>query len=1039
MVKFLLFRPIAVLITTLSVIALGLLTFSQIPVSLLPEIAIPEITVQVSYPNTSARELHKAIVKPLKNQLLQVNHLADLQAESRDGLAVIKLSFDYGTSINLAYIETNEKIDALMSSLPRDMPRPKVIKASASDIPVFNINVSYKSANQLSVRTQTTAETTANFPLSSGEGAEGGAKNQVNFLSLSEFCENVLKRRLEQLDEVALVDLSGLSLPEMVIIPDQGKLLSLGMNEQTLSQILQRNNVELGNLTVKDGQYQYNIRFNSVLKSKEDIENVYFKIGENRVLQIKEVATVQLRPQKLRGFYTYNGKRAVVMSVIKQADAQLLQLRKTLQSLSKEFEKDYPQLEFHISQDQTELLDLSINNLISNLLVGGFCAFVVIFFFLGDFKAPILIGITIPVSLIVTFLFFYLFGISVNVVSLAGLVLGIGMVVDSAIIVIENIEQFRENGYDLDQACIAGTNEVMMPLFTSILTNSAVFLPLVFISGIAGALFLDQALSVSLALGISLLSSFTLIPVLYRLFYLSQKNYAPKPSSFFMRQVEKGYYWLMSFIFKQKLLSIGFFVSLIFLAVFLTFSIQKQGMPNISQTELEVKIDWNEAITVEENETRISKINGELSNFEEKLIYRSAFIGQQQFLLNRELQQNFNEALLSIKVEDNQTFNELQVKMQTLFKQNFPKANVSFSAAKNIFEQLFNTTQAPLVARFTNNHEAEVPTPARMQKIHENLNKKELYTEFPSLQSRLQIQILKEKLLLYEVEYERVFTTLKTLFSENNLGNLKAEQRYIPIVLGGEEQEINTLLQKATVQNSKGQNIYLTHLIQVSTQQDYKSFFSASEGDFIPFNFDIREEKIAESQTTIQKIAQEDGNLSLTFSGNYFRNLAFIKELTVVILVAIGLLFFILAAQFESLLQPFIVMTAVVFGLTGSMLLLFLAGNSLNVMSAIGMVVLIGIVDNDSILKIDTMNKSRETHSLMEAIKLAGKRRLKAQLMTSLTTILGLAPTLFSSGLGAELQIPLALSVIGGMLLGTLISVSFIPLMYWFMYRKSGM
>lgn len=1028
MVKFLLFRPIAVLITTLSVIALGLLTFSQIPVSLLPEIAIPEITVQVSYPNTSARELHKAIVKPLKNQLLQVNHLADLQAESRDGLAVIKLSFDYGTNINLAYIETNEKIDALMSSMPRDMPRPKVIKASASDIPVFNINVSYKS----SVKSGDLLESTLTT-------AGGRAKNGTDFLSLSEFCENVLKRRLEQLDEVALVDLSGLSLPEMVIIPDQGKLLSLGMNEQTLSQILQRNNVELGNLTVKDGQYQYNIRFNSVLRSKEDIENIYFKVGGNRILQIKEVATVQLRPQKLRGFYTYNGKRAVVMSVIKQADAQLLQLRKTLQSLSKEFEKDYPQLEFHVSQDQTELLDLSINNLISNLLVGGFCAFVVIFFFLGDFKAPVLIGITMPVSLIVTFLFFYLLGISVNVVSLAGLVLGVGMVVDSAIIVIENIEQFRENGSPLDEACIAGTNEVMMPLFTSILTNSAVFLPLVFISGVAGALFLDQALSVSLALGISLLSSFTLIPVLYRLFYLRQEKYLPKTSSFFMRQIERGYTWLMSFIFKQKAISIGFFVSLIFLAVFLTFSIKKQGMPDISRTELEVKIDWNEAITVEENEARISKINSELSYFGKKLLYTSAFIGQQQFLLNRELQQNFNETLLSMKVTDNQTFSDLQAKLQTFFEQHFPKANVSFSAAKNIFEQLFNTKQAPLVARFINNQEAEVPAPARMENVYQNLRKKGLNTEFPSLQSRLHIQILKEKLLLYEVEYEKVFTTLKTLFNENNLGNLKAEQRYIPIVLGREEQEINTLLQKATVQNSKGQNIYLTHLIQVSTQQDYKSFFSAGEGDFIPFSFDVKQEKITESQAIIQKVAQEDGNLSLTFSGSYFRNLAFIKELTVVILVAIGLLFFILAAQFESLLQPFIVMIAVVFGLTGSMLMLFLAGNSLNVMSAIGMVVLIGIVDNDSILKIDTMNKSRETHSLMEAIKLAGKRRLKAQLMTSLTTILGLTPTLFSSGLGAELQIPLALSVIGGMLLGTLISVSFIPLMYWFMYRKKGL
>jgi len=1027
MVRFLLYRPIAVLITAFSVVCLGLLAFTQIPVSLLPEIAIPQITVQVSYPNTAARELHKAIVKPLKNGLLQVNHLEDLTAESRDGLAVIRLSFDYGTNINLAYIETNEKIDALMGSLPRDMPRPKVIKASASDIPVFNINVSYKAVSV----------------------AERG---NTNFLELSEFCENVLRRRIEQLDEVALVDMSGLSMPEIVLIPDAAKLLSLGMSEQALGQILQRNNVELGNLTVKDGQYQYNIRFNAVLRSPQDIEQVYFKIGEsgvppsevppNRLLQIKDVATVQLRPQKLRGLYTHDGQRAVVMSVIKQADAQLLGLRKTLQDLRKEFEKDYPQLAFHITQDQTELLDLSINNLITNLITGGLCGFVIIFFFLGDFKAPILIGITIPISLIVTFLFFYLFGISINIVSLAGLVLGIGMVVDSAIIVIENIEQFREEGYALDEACIAGTNEVMMPLFTSILTNSIVFLPLVFISGIAGALFFDQAVSVSLALSISLLCSFTLIPVLYRIFYKKQEKqmgYSPKPTTWLMRQAEKVYHFIMYVVFQYKISSITFFLSLILLAIFLFFNIRKQGMPTISRTELEVKIDWNEAVTVEENQRRIAKLWADIPK--EKIVYTSAFIGQQQFLLNRDSQlggtpQNFNEALLSIKLADNSIYDSVQLLLKVAIPKAYPQAKITFSAAKNVFEQLFNTAQAPLEVQLINNQQAEVITPIQIEKIHQEMTKAGLLTETPPLQERLYVQILKEKLLFYEVEYERLFTLLKTLFSENNLGNLKAEQRYIPIMLGREEQQISTLLEKATITNAKGQTINLSHLIHISTQKDYKSFFSGSGGDFIPFSLNVPDQKIIQVQEKLQEIVHKEGNVSLSFSGSYFRNIGFIKELNIIVLVAIGLLFFILSAQFESLLQPFIVMIAVVFGLTGAMLLLFLAGNSLNVMSAIGMIVLIGIVDNDSILKIDTMNRNRETLSLMDSIKLAGKRRLKAQLMTSLTTILGLAPTLLSSGLGAELQIPLALSVIGGMLLGTLISISFIPLMYWFIYRK---
>ncbi|TAG48938.1 MAG: efflux RND transporter permease subunit, partial [Runella slithyformis] len=397
-----------------------------------------------------------------------------------------------------------------------------------------------------------------------------------------------------------------------------------------------------------------------------------------------------------------------------------------------------------------------------------------------------------------------------------GLVLGIGMVVDSAIIVIENIEQFRAEGKPLDEACIAGTNEVMMPLFTSILTNSAVFLPLVFISGIAGALFFDQAVAVSLALGISLLTSFTLIPVLYRLFYLSSSpmggnplGYVSKPNSLLMRQAEKVYHLIMYVVFEYKIAAITFFFSLIILSILLFFSIPKQGMPTISRTELEVKIDWNEAITVEENELRIAKLmagaSGQPVLLKEKILYISAFVGQQQFLLNRDLQQNFNEALLSLKVTDKQAFDDLKANFGNYFQENHLQATVSFSAAKNVFEQLFSTNQKMLEVHLINNQQAEVPPPAQIEKVYTEMLKQNLQTNPPALQNRLYVHILKEKLLLYDVDYERVFTTLKTIFNENNLGNLKAEQRYIPIILGGDEKQVGTLLRQTTVLNTKGQ------------------------------------------------------------------------------------------------------------------------------------------------------------------------------------------------------------------------------------------
>ncbi|PWK17074.1 multidrug efflux pump subunit AcrB [Arcicella aurantiaca] len=1014
MVRFLLHRPIAVLITTFALMALGLVTFNQIPVSLLPDIAIPEITVQVSYPNASARELQKTIIKPLRNQLQQVNHLSDLEAETQDGLAIIKLRFDFGTNINLAYIETNEKIDGIMGQLPREIERPKVIKAGAGDIPVFNLNVTQK-------------------------GQIDGLG-----LQLSEFCENVLRRRIEQMKEVSLVDMTGLSKPEVIIIPDRSKLQSLGITEQILTQTLQKNNIELGNLLVKDGQYQYNIRFASTLKTQADIENIYLKIGDiqkggERVLQLKDLAKISIQEQKLRGLYTFNGKRAVCLSIIKQSDTQLLKLRKELNAQIEHFKEDYPTLEFSISQDQTELLDLSISNLIGNILFGGLCTFVMIFFFMNDLKTPILIGIVIPVSLVVTFLCFYLFHISINIVSLAGLVLGIGEIIDSAIIVIENIEQYREEGHPLDEACIDGTQEVIMPLFTSILTNSAVFLPLIFISGIAGALFFDQAIAVSLSLGISLLCSYTLIPVLYRLFYLKEerlKGFVPKKITWLMRQSERIYDGLLNLVFRQKLLMLGFFILLIVIIIPVFKSLDKRGMPIISRTELEAKIDWNEAITIEENNRRVNQIIDQIAPNTDKNLTISAFVGQQQFLLNRELQQNFNESLLSIKVKSNKEFEQTKKEVEDLIKVKYPNAIASFGAAKNVFEALFNTSEAPLQARIVSNNKAEVPDIQMITQVYHQLNQQGFITSLPSQQSRVYIQVLTEKILYYDVDYERIVEVLKTIFNENNLGSLKAEQKYIPILLGSNSQHIDALIQNATVLSNKGQILPIKELISISNQKDYKSFFSGKNGDFIPFDFNLANQEIPKAQSEIQNTILKNANLSVSFTGGYFRNLGFVKELGIIILVAIALLYFILTAQFESLVQPLIVMLTIAFGLTGAMVLLFFAGNSINIMSAIGMIVLIGILDNDSILKIDTMNRSKDTMSLIDAIKLSGKRRLKSQLMTFLTTILGLFPILFSSGLGAELQKPLALSVIGGMCLGLFISLSFIPLIYWFMYSR---
>ncbi len=1019
MLRFLLYRPVAVLITTFALVVLGLVVFRQIPVSLLPDIAVPEITVQVSYPSATARELQQAVVQTLRNQLQQVSHVADLEATTQDGLALLKLRFDYGTDVHLAYIETNEKIDAALGSLPRDMERPRVLKANAGDIPVFNLNViqsDYKSDTQ-------------NVGISNPDEPQA---NQLDgdFVQTSEFCENVIRRRIEQLPEVALVDMTGLARLEMVLTPDRAKMQSLGLTEQRLAEILRQNNVDLGNITIKDGFYQYNIRFASALRTRQDVENIYFKTSaqpDARLLQLKDVAKVEQREQKQKGMYTFNGQRAVCLAIIKQSDAQLLQLRTKLNALVQDLRQDYPNLTFSVSQDQTELLEVSINNLLGNLLTGALLTFVMIFFFLNDRKIPLLIGLVIPISLIVTFLGFYLLGLSINIVSLAGLVLGMGEIIDSAIIIVENIEDYRERGHPLDEACAEGAGEVIGPLFTSVLTNSAVFLPLIFLSGIAGALFFDQAVSVSLALGVSLLCSYTLVPVLYRLIYRSQPHYQHRPPTWLARQAERGYNALFEGAFRFKktfLVGLGL---LLLSAIWFFSNIPKQGMPTVSQTELEVSIDWNEPISVEENTRRLSAL---LTQQTVKPVYVSGFVGQQQFLLNRDMQQNFNEARLSLKVANNQAFEQQKNQLQNMLQSQFPTATVQFGAAKNVFEQLFNTSAPPVQLRVSSQQSQLVLNTEQAQQVRELLLKNNVYTAPIAQQKQLKISILNERLMLYDVSAERLYETLKTIFSENNLGTLKAEQRYVPLVLGGASDRAATLLQNATVLNNKGQAVAISTLIETGFSTDYKMLHSDKEGNFLAFDLTQNSD-----YQLIERQLEQNGFL-VKITGAYFRNQRVIQELGWVLLVAVALLYFILAAQFESLAQPLIVMITIVFGLTGALGLLYAAGSSLNVMSAIGMVVLLGILDNDSILKIDTMNRSRATMGLVTAIKEAGRRRLKSQLMTFLTTILGVMPVLFSGGLGAELQQPLALAIIGGMTVGLFISLTLIPLLYYWQSPK---
>ena len=459
MIRFLLQRPIAVLMAFTACFIVGLVTYFTIPVSLLPDIAIPEITVQISGQNTSARELENTVVKPVRLQLMQVAGLRDIHSETRDGAGIIRLSFDFGTNTDLAFIEVNEKIDAAMNYLPREVERPRVVKASATDIPVFCLNLTLKTI-----------------------------ENDAAFLDLCQFAETVIKRRIEQLPEVAMVDITGILGRQLQIVPDMKLLDMADITLNDLESALSANNIEPGSMTVRDGYYEYNIKFSTLLRTPEDVQNIYIRKND-RIFQIKDLAKVAVVPEKETGLSLANGKRAVTLAVIKQADENMDNMKEALAEVTDYFKSIYPDIEFTITRNQTELLDYTISNLKQNLSLGFLFICIVAILFLGDVKSPAVIGLSMVVSIIISFLFFYLFNMSLNIISLSGLILALGMMIDSSIIVTENIAQYRAKGDNLEEACIKGTTEVITPMLSSTFTTIAVFVPLVFISGIAGAIF----------------------------------------------------------------------------------------------------------------------------------------------------------------------------------------------------------------------------------------------------------------------------------------------------------------------------------------------------------------------------------------------------------------------------------------------------------------------------------------------------------------------------------------------------------------------
>ena len=1008
MFKGLIRRPIAVTMVLIAVMVLGIAAIRKLPVSLVPDINIPQITVQVTSADRSARELNDLLLSPLRGQLVQTAHLKDITCTAKDGSGLIQMTFDYGADADYIFIDVNERVDRATSG-SSGQERPMIARASATDIPAFFVNVSLKA----------------------GDDAGG-----LRFLEMSDFTRQVIVRRLEQLPEVAMVDISGQVFPQLLVIPDMEKLRALGITEEQLSSAIQGANVRLGNLSIRDGEYRFNVRFESTIVTREDVENVYLKIRD-RVYQIKDLAQVREEQQKVKGMVTSDGRQCVTLAVIKRTDARMADLRQGISALMENFERDYPDMEFTITRDQTELLDYSINNMIKNLLFGALFACLIIFFFMQDLRSPLLVVITIPTALILSFLLFYVIGLTINIISLSGLVLGLGMMVDNSIITIDNITQRWLKGEPLADACVYGTQEVFTPMLSSVLTTCAIFLPLIFMSGIAGALFYDEAMAVTITLISALIVSVLVIPVFYYMFYRGQVCFTPN------RFIEKvsvgsmtsGYERMMGWFFRHRGVMWSIFAASVIMIGLLFKGLDKQKLPELSHSDTLVNIEWNERVSVTENNNRCEQI---VSQFPDLIEQYTCMTGAQQFALSHTRETGISEAIIYLKAGSVDDINEIEGRVAQFIHSNWHEAVCTTQASGNIFDMLFSEKEAPLVARLKRS-DGSTPEPDQLTVLLSDIRAAlpGVMVQPAEWNEYIELVTDPEKLALYNVSFSQVLSYLQNSMNAGSVMRIAKGDISMPVVIGVGEKEARDLVQGSYIETAGGR-VPLEILLKETRNRDLKQITSGVDGEYYPLVLDLKGKQARSAMETIREVVRADDRFDVSFTGSYFSNRAMIKELCVVLLVSILLLFFILAAQFESLVQPFIILSELIIDIFAVMGILWLFHESLNLMSMIGMVVMCGIVINDSILKVDTINRLRDKgYGLKHAILEAGSRRLKAILMTSLTTILAIAPFLVRGDMGSDLQYPLSLALIAGMIAGTFVSVFFVPLAYYVIYKRT--
>ena len=1015
-------KPVTTMMIFAAIILFGLYSMTKIPIDLYPDMEMPAISVMTVYAGANAADIEENITKPIENSLTTVDKLKEISSTSKDNLSIVSLEFEWGSDLDVATNDIRDALEMVLSDLPDGCERPTIYKFSTSMMPIIFYTI--------------TAEESYN--------------------GLEKLIDDKVVNSLNRVDGIASVFLSG--APERVIYVDVDakKMDAYHLTVEGIGNVIAAANIDMPAGSVRMGRTDYQLRVEGEFDESDEIRNLVVGSQGGRNIYVKDVATVHDTLKDVTVAERSNGKPGLRMMVMKQSGANTVAVAKGVKARLAELQPTLPpDVKILEVYDSSTFIKQSIGNLSSTLLFALLFVTLVVLFFLGRWRATFIIVLTIPISLIVSLIYLALTGSSINIISLSSLSIAIGMVVDDAIVVLENITKHIERGARPREAAIYATNEVWVSVIVTTLVVVAVFLPLTTLSGMAGIMFKELGWIVTITVCTSTGAAISLTPMLSsKLLRLREKDakltgFGALHARFIepaLNRLDIFYERLLRKALNNKKKIIVISVVCVIASFYLFKFVGMDFMPQSDESRFTATIELGTGLRVEETLITTEKLEKLLEERYPEVTVISSSTGADEeggfsalFGNNGTNTISLTVRLKDLKDRDRSVFeiaedfrNQLaafpEIIDYTVSTQGTGGGGQENNVSIEIYGYDLNTTNR--VAEDVKRAATGVKG-ARDIEISRKKDKPEL-----------QINLDKEKLAQHNLTTATVATALRNRVAGFTCSKFRELGDEYDIIVRLEEDYRNKIesLEDISIQAPDGAIIKLDELGDVREYWgppniERKRRERVVKVDVTPVGVSLGQ-LAAGLKTAIDAEVDVPGDIMIVYAGAFEDQQETFGNMVVLLLLIVMLVFVVMASQFESFSKPFIIMMAIPFSFTGVVLALLMTGTTLNMIAALGAILLVGIVVKNGIVLVDYIDLMRDRGiELNEAIALSGRSRLRPVLMTTATTILGMLPMALSVGEGSEMWTPMGITVIGGLTVSTVITLIIVPVLYALMAR----